>query len=161
MHERDKERGERDYVKGNQLCFCLKRWKTITVKRIVFIKFQLIKGWKLWFISSKIWVYGCTCMKNRMIELGNITHIKDIFGKKKITSIELKKQVWKITHLFVNVYKLYRTPVNFLIINQEALNDVLFKWQNTKSINSHLLRFSFAEVSFGVFFQYVLEALNT
>lgn len=38
------ERGERDYVKGNQLCFCLKRWKTITVKRIVFIKFQLIKG---------------------------------------------------------------------------------------------------------------------
>lgn len=33
MHERDKERGERDYVKGNQLCFCLKRWKTITVKR--------------------------------------------------------------------------------------------------------------------------------
>lgn len=44
MQERDKERGERDYVKGNQLCFCLKRWKTITVKRIVFIKFQLIKG---------------------------------------------------------------------------------------------------------------------
>lgn len=83
MHERDKERGERDYVKGNQLCFCLKRWKTITVKRIVFIKFQLIKGWKLRFISSKIWVYGCTCMKNRMIELGNITHIKNIFGKKK------------------------------------------------------------------------------
>lgn len=99
--------------------------------------------------------------RTEMIELGNITHIKNIFGKKKITSIELKKQVWKITHLFVNVYKLYRTPVNFLIINQEALNDVLFKWQNTKSINSHLLRFSFAEVSFGVFFQYVLEALNT
>lgn len=40
MHERDKERGERDYVKGNQLCFCLKRWKTITVKRIVFINFD-------------------------------------------------------------------------------------------------------------------------
>lgn len=32
MHERDKERGERDYVKGNQLCFCLKRWKTISQK---------------------------------------------------------------------------------------------------------------------------------
>lgn len=38
------EREEGETMSKNQLCFCLKRWKTITVKRIVFIKFQLIKG---------------------------------------------------------------------------------------------------------------------